>query len=240
MLAQIKQVLMPNTDKEILAEEDKVNLYTEGGFFKEHKDTPRSKEMFGSLVLCLPSPFTGGQLAIKHKSGQHVYDWGANSSDSNTVQWAAFYSDCTHEILPVTDGTRLTVTYNLYVDSMTARHHLTFATTKFSEDLARALKEPSFMSDGGILGFACEHAYPKEEKIAGLEGFLKGADAVVLAAGKGLGLTTCLHPIWLNEADMYREGDERCGNEPATSTAYSCAAILMQVPSWSARNIDAC
>ena len=150
ILAQVKQVLMPSTDKEILAEEDKVNLYTEGGFFKEHKDTPRSKTMFGSLVLCLPCPFAGGQLVIKHRSGQQVYDWGANSSNSNRIQWAAFYSDCTHEVMPVTEGTRLTVTYNLYVDSMTAREHLTSATTKFSESLARALKEPGFMSEGGI------------------------------------------------------------------------------------------
>ena len=51
ILAQIKQVLLPHTEKQIFARMDKVNLYTAGGFFKAHKDTPRSNTMFGSLVL---------------------------------------------------------------------------------------------------------------------------------------------------------------------------------------------
>lgn len=47
----------------------------------------------------------------------------------------AFHSDCTHEILPVKEGVRVTVTYNLYVDSLTLQDHLTSTTTKFMEDL---------------------------------------------------------------------------------------------------------
>ena len=168
VLAQIKHVLLPHSNKEVLAQLDKVNLYTAGGFFKPHKDTPRSRAMFGSLVLCMPSPFKGGQLCIEHKSCQKVYDWGATTHDSQQIQWAAFYSDCTHEILPVTEGARVTLTYGLYVDDMTARDHLGETTTKFSDSLAEALKRPDFQEQGGILGFACEHAYPREEKIAGL------------------------------------------------------------------------
>ena len=104
IIPQVKKVLMPFADKEILARVDKVNLYTAGGFFKVHKDTPRSNTMFGSLVLCLPSRFEGGQLVIKHKSGETAYDWSTDSSSSNTIQWAAFYSDCSHEILPIKEG----------------------------------------------------------------------------------------------------------------------------------------
>ena len=167
ILAQIKQVLMPHSKKEILAQLDKTNLYTVGGFFKAHKDTPRSQKMFGSLVLCLPSPFEGGQLLIRHKEHKKVYDWGAAAGNSQQIQWAAFYSDCTHEILPVTEGVRITVTYNLFVDDLTTQDHLSGATTKFSDDLAEALKQPGFLSKGGILGFACEHAYPRDEKVAG-------------------------------------------------------------------------
>ena len=165
ILAQIKQVLMPHTDKHISARVDKVNLYTAGGFFKAHKDTPRSNSMFGSLVLCLPSPYEGGQLVIKHKSGETSYDWSSDSNDSSMIQWAAFYSDCTHEILPVKEGVRVTVTYNLFVDSMTLQDHLTSATTKFLGDLSKAINEPGFLSDGGILGFACEHTYPRSARI---------------------------------------------------------------------------
>ena len=42
----------------IRAELYKLNVYSTGGHFKAHVDTPRSKEMFGSLVVFLPSVFT--------------------------------------------------------------------------------------------------------------------------------------------------------------------------------------
>ena len=37
------------------------------------------------------------------------------SSSRPSVRWCAFYGDCEHEILPVTKGHRVTVTYNLYI-----------------------------------------------------------------------------------------------------------------------------
>lgn len=40
-----------------------------------------------------------------------TYDWG---SHKNQISWAAFYSDCEHEVLEVKSGYRLTLTYNLY------------------------------------------------------------------------------------------------------------------------------
>ena len=48
------------------AELYKLNIYARGGFFKAHVDTPRSEKMFGSLVVCLPTQFTGGELIVRH------------------------------------------------------------------------------------------------------------------------------------------------------------------------------
>lgn len=46
--------------------------------------------------------------------GQAVeFDWSPQSSA--TIQWAAFYSDCEHEIKTITHGDRITLTYNLFV-----------------------------------------------------------------------------------------------------------------------------
>jgi hypothetical protein len=41
-----------------------------------------------------------------------TFDWSNNNSD---ILWAAFYSDCEHEVLQVTSGHRITLTYNLYM-----------------------------------------------------------------------------------------------------------------------------
>ncbi len=82
----------------IRAELYKLNVYSTGDHFK---DTPRSPEMFGSLVVSLPSQFTGGALVTRHLGHTMTFDW---SSSPTTTQWAAFYGDVEHEVLPVTSG----------------------------------------------------------------------------------------------------------------------------------------
>jgi hypothetical protein len=88
------------------------------GKFKAHVDTPRSTSHFGSLVVCLPLQFKGGALEVRHKGKTVTFDWSdaINGSDGQTpsICWAAFYSDCEHEIFEVTEGHRLTLTYHLY------------------------------------------------------------------------------------------------------------------------------
>jgi hypothetical protein len=64
-------------------------------------------------VVCLPSPHEGGVLLVRHKGQAVEFDWG--SMGSSRIQWAAFYSDCEHEITRVSEGHRITLTYNLFV-----------------------------------------------------------------------------------------------------------------------------
>jgi hypothetical protein len=66
----------------------------------------------GSLVVCLPHPHKGGQLAVRHHGRKVTYDWGPESASK--IQWAAFFSDCEHEAPEVTEGHRVTLTYILY------------------------------------------------------------------------------------------------------------------------------
>lgn len=63
-------------------------------------------------MISLPSKFSGGSLIVRHGAEQVDFDWAAISGSH--VQWAAFYSDCEHEIAEVTDGHRITLTYNLH------------------------------------------------------------------------------------------------------------------------------
>ena len=72
----------------IQAELYKLNVYSTGGHFKSHVDTPRSENMFGSLVLCLPSHFKGGELIMRHQGRQVAFDW----SISPSTYWAVFFS----------------------------------------------------------------------------------------------------------------------------------------------------
>ena len=59
---------------------------------------------------------SGGALRVSHRKETVDFSWGQTSHQS--VQWAAFYGDCQHEVLEVTKGQRITLTYNLYYSTI--------------------------------------------------------------------------------------------------------------------------
>ncbi len=178
----------------------KLNVYSNGGHFKAHLDTPRSAKMFGSLVVSLPSQFTGGALVTRHQGHTMTFDW---SSSPTTTQWAAFYSDVEHEVLPVTSGHRFTLTYNLY-HTLSACHpvSLDITTSPLHKELQAALKTPHFMREGGTLGFFCRYRYVDCESneyynhFIGDTSFLKGEDMIIYCVAKSLGLSVQLKAIY--------------------------------------------
>jgi predicted 2-oxoglutarate/Fe(II)-dependent dioxygenase YbiX len=93
------------------AELYKLLVYEEGCFFVDHRDTEKAPGMFATLVIVLPSIFTGGELLVRHCDREARLDLCC--SDPSEVSFAAFYADCVHEILPITSGCRLTLVYNL-------------------------------------------------------------------------------------------------------------------------------
>ncbi|KAF2443101.1 hypothetical protein P171DRAFT_416500 [Karstenula rhodostoma CBS 690.94] len=97
----------------------KLLLYEEGAFFKPHKDTEKVPGMFGTLVICLPSPHTGGEVHLQHNGQERTLTTAPGSAHNlTTLGW---YSDVTHEVKPVESGFRLALTYNLVQDQTTPR-----------------------------------------------------------------------------------------------------------------------
>lgn len=98
-------------DKNVAADLYKLLVYDKGAFFKEHRDTEKADGMFGTLLIVLPSMHAGGELTIRHAGREAVL--ALNSSEVSELTFAAFYADCEHEVLPVTQGNRLCLVYNL-------------------------------------------------------------------------------------------------------------------------------
>jgi hypothetical protein len=91
----------------------------------------------------------GGALVVKHNAREVKYDWHKDSGEA--VQWAAFYGDCLHEVLPVNKGYRVTITYNLYFnDSISRRTNIkqSCSSLPLYDVLSKALKSKEFMPDG--------------------------------------------------------------------------------------------
>lgn len=108
---------------------------------------------FGSLVVCLPFKHEGGQLAVRHGGNEVVYDWAAGAEPK--IQWAAFYSDCEHEVMQVTSGHRITLTYNLFVTDAghmaTAGHSYRLETLPLYPKMKAMYSDPDFLPKGELL-----------------------------------------------------------------------------------------
>jgi len=164
----------------VRAELYKLLIYDKGSFFVTHRDTEKAPGMFATLVIVLPCDYRGGELLVRHKGEEARLD--LRPADSAEATFAAFYADCRHEVLPITEGYRLTLVYNLLREGgeplpeppdyapQQAR-----ATTLLHR-WAEATGTPD--GDPGKLVYPLEHAYTQAEL-----GFdtLKGADAAVAA-----------------------------------------------------------
>ena len=116
--------------------------------------------MFGSLVVCLPTQFTGRELIVRHSKQEIKYDWSSTALDtSSTLFWAAFFSDVEHEVLPVIEGYRVTLTYNLSYHCKASDLTFDVKTYSFYKVLQAALSNPVFMRYGGVLGFNSHYTY---------------------------------------------------------------------------------
>ncbi len=95
----------------VVAELYKLLVYDKGSFFVSHRDTEKAAGMFATLVIILPSVYTGGELLVRHRGEEARLE--LHVSDPSEVAYAAFYADCKHEVLPITSGCRLALIYNL-------------------------------------------------------------------------------------------------------------------------------
>lgn len=120
----LSDVLVPRIAKEMNIKTPfkvslyKLLLYKSGSFFKPHRDTEKEERMFATLVVQLPSRFNGGQLVIEHGNKTKRIDFSSSVECGNEFAtfFSTFYCDCKHEILPVSDGIRVCLVYNLVMN----------------------------------------------------------------------------------------------------------------------------
>lgn len=86
-------------------------VYAPGQFFVPHQDSEKTHDMIGTLVVSLPSRFSGGAMALEHHDEKTLVR-GSN----NRLTLVAFYADCHHEVRPIRQGHRIVLTYNLIVE----------------------------------------------------------------------------------------------------------------------------
>jgi hypothetical protein len=108
----------------------KLLIYDTGSFFIEHRDREKADGMFATLVLVLPSIYSGGELLIGHGEREVCVNLaGANPADAAFV---AFYADCVHApvaptaprlaLAPSSDAVKLIFAYCSAIKFVSSAH----------------------------------------------------------------------------------------------------------------------
>ncbi len=141
-------------------EQYKLLIYEEGGFFAAHRDTEKMANMFGTLVINLPSEHAGGELIVSHGGQSNSYLFADN--DLFHPGFVAFYADCYHEVKPVTSGYRINLIYNLAIADRKEQPLLS-QQSKVFEDIGQAIQKwTRENSENPILTYLLEHSYTEQ------------------------------------------------------------------------------
>ncbi len=173
-------------------------------------------------MIVFPTAHEGGALAIRQEEvtgdkseiKEWIFDLSAllaNSTESS-LAYVAFFSDVEHEVLPVTSGYRVTITYNLYwaaeessprtlsVPKSVPTNEETFRTS-----LRALLDDPTFLPEGAVLLYGLHYKYPLDahkrpeagrKALTDLTTRLKACDAVVYKVAQELGLPARLGVLY--------------------------------------------
>jgi hypothetical protein len=90
----------------------KMHIYKEGGFFSSHADTLHGKNHMATLVVGFPMEYKGGELVVQNNDQSHTFAL----TSAKKMKWGAFYTDCLHEVKPVTQGVRAVFQFDLFLD----------------------------------------------------------------------------------------------------------------------------
>ncbi len=134
MLDRIRRDLGLADASRLRAELHNLLVYGPGQFFITHQDSEKTDDMIGTLIVILPSNFTGGAIEIEHHD-EHVTFRGSG----RTLTFIAFYADCHHRVRPTKAGHRVVLTYNLMVDGEASTTSPASATQ--IDELARSIEQ---------------------------------------------------------------------------------------------------
>jgi predicted 2-oxoglutarate/Fe(II)-dependent dioxygenase YbiX len=219
ILATVQEQLgLPGT-AELTAGLHSLLVYEQNQHFLAHQDSEKDDSMVGTLVVTLPSSYTGGELMVSHNGESKAY-----RGSKTALSFVAFYADCRHEVLRVKSGYRITLTYNLLLQGDdTSRPEADDGTAAELADLLRehfSTPVPSYYDQPAAdppnrLVYLLDHEYtPRALNWQRLKGADASRVALLRAAADQAGCAAVLaladikttHNAYAEDDDDYRYG----------------------------------
>ncbi|PFH45840.1 hypothetical protein AMATHDRAFT_43930 [Amanita thiersii Skay4041] len=160
----------------------KLLLYQTGSHFLAHRDTPKADGMFATMIILLPSRYTGGEVHLTHAGEKKVFDFSVSSYFGSAV--LAWYTDVIHEVKPITSGYRLALSYNIIHTSTQISRPVVAemdGTPVTLKNILRKWKHDMYQNlpDKEYVVYVLKHKYCQNELERGIS-CLKGEDAYKL------------------------------------------------------------
>jgi hypothetical protein len=174
-------------------------FYEEGGHFRPHRDAVKTPAMVATLVVLLPSRFTGGSSFVQMGEREVAVRKGS----AKMLTYLAFYADCEHEVRTVESGHRVALVYQLSLAgevAQTAAHPPALAELLAEHFASPVERRPNDGRRRNRLVVLLEHAYA----LHGLSwATLKGADSsrarALRSAAEAIGAEATLATVELRE-----------------------------------------
>lgn len=155
--------------------------------------------MFATIIIVLPSSYSGGQIHVSHAAKRDIFDYSSISDHTTTL--LGWYTDVVHEVKPITSGFRLALSYNLIHTSRGIPRPVLPSMHAAMAGLRSVLEkwvEGTYVTSSDMIAYLLEHEYSQHN----LEmGATKGHDShklshlkeVADALGLALGLANLKH-----------------------------------------------
>lgn len=118
----------------------KLVLIEEGGQYKPNKTEISSKNEFGTLIIQLPSVYSGGELVVSIDDTKNTFDFGLSKCISEfECTYAAMYSEIEWELLRTKSGKLLLLVYSIIWKSL--NDNCILLNRDASDSLNRILKQ---------------------------------------------------------------------------------------------------
>jgi hypothetical protein len=164
-----------------------LNLYSQGGHFDWHLDTQRSPDMVGTITILL-GEYKDGYLLVKEgpdsKSHHSYVPFTPWRNDPKGFRAVAMLASCPHKVNPVTEGLRISVTFDVLGKITEAE--------KFHDEFIEDAKKYASENKIPYVGIVLSHMYTADDMKNGLYRNSRDASLVRIAGEKG----TCIHAYW--------------------------------------------
>ncbi|KAL5247045.1 hypothetical protein ACHWQZ_G019049 [Mnemiopsis leidyi] len=134
--------------------------------------------MFGTLIVQLPSVFTGGDLVVKHLKSSKTFE-NSSTGSSTHCKFVAHYASCPHQLNEVTSGYRAALIYSLCWDGNGMKPSPYVAST----NAVKLTNTMNLLMDFPMVPYICwglEYEYSKASIIGNSLKFFKGKDKNVV------------------------------------------------------------